>query len=103
MSEAFTDPHQRARKIASTVRKAIADQGKQVALAAAMGVAESTVSRMQSETLDAFASLLAHCGLKCISDDKVCVSREMYAAMTLINQRAMSDPEVARKLVWEEE
>ena len=96
-------PSERSRKIASTVRKAMQEQGKQVALASAMGVSESTVSRMQSETLDAFASLLAHCGLKCVPLSFHCVSREMYEAMTLINHRAMADPEIARKLMWEEE
>lgn len=68
-----------------------------------MGVSESSVGRMNGDVLDSFASLMAHCGLKCVAAEKVCVSHEMYAAMTLINQRAMSDPEIARRLVWEEE
>ena len=73
MIEASLSARERSRKIACTVRKAVAEYGKQVALAAAMDVSESTVSRLQSETLDAFSSLLAHCGLKVVPAEKVCV------------------------------
>lgn len=96
-------PSERARKIESTILASIQGHGRQVALAAATGMSEPAVSSMKGEALGKFATLLAHAGLKVVSVDKVCVSREMYEAMTLINQRAMSDPAIARKLVWEDE
>ena len=103
MNELSISPQERARKIETIILNAIQGNGKQVALAAAIGFHESTISKMKGEVLAHFAQLLAHAGLKVVAVDKVCVSREMYEAMTLINQRAMADPEIARKLVWEEE
>lgn len=85
------------------MRKAMAAQGKQVALAAAMGVSESSVSRMNGEVLDSFASLMAHCGLKCVPVEHVCVSRERAEAMgTLLNAALAVHPNPAA-LLWEEE
>jgi hypothetical protein len=103
MAESFLAPADRSRKIAFIVRKAMQDHGKQVALATAMGVSESSISRMQCETLDAFASLLAHCGLKVVGADSVCVSREKAEAMGTLLNAALKKTENPAQLLWEDE
>lgn len=103
MMEVLTLPAERSRKIAFTVRKAMQEQGKQVALAAAMGVSESSISRMQGETLDAFASLLAHCGLKVVDASSVCVSRERAEAMGVLLNAALRKTENPAQLLWDDE
>lgn len=103
MSEASLSVHERSRKIATTIRKAMQEHGKQVALATAMGVAESTVSRMNGETLDAFASLLAHCGLNAVPLEAVCVSRERAEAMGVLLNAALRKSENPAQLLWDDE
>jgi hypothetical protein len=103
MNAVSMSPHERSRKNAFTIRKAMAAQGKQVALAAAMGVSESTISRMQSETLDAFALLLAHCGLKCVPVENTCISRERAEAMGTLLNAALAKQANPAALLWEEE
>jgi len=93
----------RSRKYVSLVLQAMQEPGRQVAAATVMGMSESTVSRLKNEHLQHFALLLAHVGLKIVPADRVCVSRETYEAMTHIATRAMSNADVARQLVWEDE
>ena len=69
----------------------------------AMGVAESTVSRMNGETLDAFASLLAHCGLNAVPLEAVCVSRERAEAMGVLLNAALRKTENPAQLLWDDE
>ena len=103
MNELSMSPQEKSRKIVSTILKAIEENGKQTALATAMGVADSTITRMKGEVLDNFALMLAHSGLRVVPASHICVSPEMFHATTTIVQRAMADPDVARKLLREEE
>ena len=97
-------PVERARKISSAVLHATQRDATQVALAAAMGVSESTVSRMLApDHLDKLALLLAHAGLKVVPVERICVDPEMYEAMTRIASKAMADTETAQRLVWGDE
>ena len=98
-----SNPADRARKSYSTVLQRLQTPGTQTAIAAAMGVSESTISRMKTEQLEHLCLLLAHAGLKIVSIEKVCVDAEMYAALSCIASRAMADEETSRKLVWEDE
>jgi hypothetical protein len=97
-------PAERARKISALVLQRAQRDATQVALAAAMGVSESTVSRMLApESLDKLALMLAHVGLKVVPLERVCVDRQMFDAMSCIASRAMADEAVAQRLTWEDE
>lgn len=103
MPELSMAPAERARKTVAMVLRRVQRDASQVAIAAAMGASESTVSRLLSEHLEKFALVLSHAGLKVVPVDRVCVDRGMYEAMTRIASRAMQDAETAQRLVWEEE
>lgn len=103
MPELSMAPAERARKTVAMVLRRVQRDASQVAIAAAMGTSESTVSRLLSEHLEKFALVLSHAGLKVVPADRVCVDRGMYEAMTRIASRAMQDAETAQRLVWEEE
>ncbi len=76
----------------------------QAAIAAAMGVSESTMSRLLApDTLDKLTLMLAHAGLKVVPVERVCVDPVMYQAMTSIAAKAMSDAATAQRLVWGDE
>lgn len=96
-------PVERSRKSSSIVLQALQGVGRQASAAIAMGMSESTISRLKNEHLDHFSLLLAHLGLKIVPADHVCVSRKTYEAMTHIATRAMANESVARQLVWEDE
>lgn len=76
-------------------------------LAGAIGRDDTTACRIRSEeakvTISDAVRLLHAAGLKTVSRRKVCVDREVYAAMTTIASRAMADEETARRLTWDDE
>jgi hypothetical protein len=59
-----------AKKLAKTnetrVLSRLSENGRQTAIATAMGTSESTVSRMKGDSLAQFCELLAHAGLKIV-------------------------------------
>ncbi len=76
-------------------------------LAAAIGKDDTTqVSRIRSGQLGAqvsdVARMLYAAGLKVVPVDRVCVDRATYEAMSTIAAKAMSNPEISRKLTWDE-
>ena len=103
MSASSTPPADRSRKAVKAVLQALAEPGRQVAIAAAMGVSESTISRLKNDHLESFALLLAHAGLKVVPVDRVCVDAQTFEAVSRIAAKAMADQDVARKLMWEDE
>jgi hypothetical protein len=72
-----------------------------VALAASMGVSESSISRIKNEQLENVCLLLAQCGLKVVDADRVCVDKRKFEAITTLASAAMSNQEAVRTLVWE--
>lgn len=96
-------PAQRSRKMVSAVFQALQEPGIQASIAVAMGVSESTVSRMKNEQIENLTLLLAHAGLKIVPADRVCVDRETYESVVHIATRAMSQPQIAKQLTWEDE
>lgn len=96
------DPAESARKIEAAVCKALQAPGMGVAVAASMGVSESTVSRLKNDHLGTFAGLLARLGLKVVPADRVCVDREMYRSMANIAAKALRDEQIAQRLIWDD-
>lgn len=92
---------ERARKFVSVALQRISAKG-QNAIADEIGVSASTMSRFVSDDLERACQVLAAAGLKVVDSSRVCVDPHMYEAMHRIATKAMSDAEIAQKLVWED-
>jgi len=85
----------------STILSKLQERGRQVAIASALGVSESTISRSKDD-FEQLCSILAHLGLKVVESDAVCVDPTMYRAVMHIMHRALSDEELAERVVLSE-
>lgn len=92
----------RAKRMEALVLQALQNETKLTAIATAMGVSTSTISRPLNDHLPKFCEVLVRAGLKIVEQERICVDPDTYRAMTHIATKAMSDPEVARKLVEDE-
>lgn len=101
MTASSPTPAERARKAHVTVLKAMQEPGRQVAAATAMGVSESTVSRMKTEHLESFCSLLAHLGLKVVPVEMQCFPADKVQALLTLARDHLSTIERPDQLVWE--
>lgn len=95
-------PDSRARKIVSTVLKATQREATQSAIAAAIGVSESTISRLLSDHLEKFALTLAHAGLRVVSSDARCFDPAYIDAVLTLARQHMSSLQSVRSLEWED-
>lgn len=93
-------PAEKSRKLRACVLQAVQRDGKQHAIAVAMGVSDSTISRLVNDHLDNFAAMLAHAGLKCVPVESRCVSPETYEFLTSSHARVMAK---APQLIWDTE
>lgn len=103
MPASSVTPAERSRKMVSVVFQALQEPGRQASIAVAMGASESTVSRIKNEQIENLTLLLAHAGLKIVPVDYVCVDRQTYESVAHLATRAMSRPEIAKQLIWEDE
>lgn len=88
--------------MSSTVLQALADPGRQVAIAAAMGVSESTVSRLKNDHLDSLCKLLAHSGLKIVPVEVKCFAPEKVDALLTLAKAHLAGVESSDEMVWED-
>jgi predicted XRE-type DNA-binding protein len=100
MPQLSDHPTEKTRKLRSVVLQAVQRDGKQHAIAAAMGVSDSTISRLVNDHLDNFAAMLAHAGLKVVPVEHTCVSPETYQFLTATHARVMR---TAPQLIWDSE
>lgn len=96
-------PLEKSRKAYSALVRSLEQPGKQGGIAIAMQVSDSTVSRIKTEKTEDALSLLYHAGFKCVPADFVCVDRAVYEAVATLAQKAMQQPDIARKLTWDDE
>jgi hypothetical protein len=75
--------------------------GNAEAVAAAIGVSPSTISRLKSDHLETLCAVLARAGLKVVEVERICVDADTYRAVSHLASKAMADPEIARRLVLE--
>ncbi len=80
------------------VLQRLQEPGTGVAVATAMGVSESTVSRMKTDHLDQMALFLAHLGLKVVPTEFKCVNPAAYEFLTTTHEKVMR---LAPQLIWE--
>lgn len=91
-------PPETARKGLHLALQALQEPARAGALAVAMGVSESTVSRIKNDQLDKVLLLLAHLGLKVVPTEFRCVDPATYAFLTATHQRVMQK---APQLIWD--
>lgn len=76
-------------------------------IAKAIGKSDSSACRVRDGesplTLTEWCELIEVAGLKLVSRDKYCVDKEIYDAMAAVATKAMGTPDIARRLVWDEE
>jgi len=82
--------------------RVLSEPGRAAGIAAAMGVSESTISRMRNERLDEILLFLAHLGIKCVPSEFQCVDQKTFAAFQILWEKAMSQTSAA-KLIFEED
>lgn len=97
MSVASTAPPEKARKAMQLALQALQEPGKAGAVAAAMGVSDSTVSRIKTERMEEVLLLLAHLGLKVVPSDYRCVEPAAYEFLVKSHRRVM---DTAPQLIW---
>lgn len=93
-------PAETARKGVQLALQALQEPGKAGAVAAAMGVSDSTISRIKTERLEEVVMVLAHLGLKVVPAEFKCVDPAAYTFLTTTHQRVMQK---APQLIWEQE
>lgn len=94
------DSQERSRKNLSSVLKALASAGQR-RVAEALGVHESTVSKMKSEgEFDRFCLLLAECGLKVVPIEMRCYPEKDLVAILTLAKRQIEQMDGVRSLAW---
>lgn len=100
MSSLSPSPTERARKGVQLALRALQEPGTAAALAIAMGMSDSTISRIKTERLEEVLLMLGHLGLKVVPASYRCVSSETYHFLTSTHARVMA---TAPHLIWDTE
>lgn len=101
MTVPTSTPSERARKAYLTVLQRLQDNGKQTAVATAMGVSESTISRFKNEQLETLCGVLSHLGLKVVPVEMQCFAPERVQALLTLSKAHLESIQQADQLSWE--
>lgn len=96
MSELCTPVAERARKARRAVLAALQEPGSQVAIAAALGTSESTISRLKNERLGEVLAFLYAAGFKVVRQGVVSITPESFESLRQIAAKSLADPARAR-------
>lgn len=100
MAAVSMSPIERSRKNVQMILQALAAAG-QAEAARAMGVSESTVSRMKGDTIDQLGALMAHVGLKVVPAGMQCFDPAYVDALKTLAEVGIRQP-TPRTLDWSE-
>lgn len=100
MSDTQT-PAEQAQKIVASVLKATQRETKQAAIATAIGMPESTLSRLLSDHLEKLALVMAHAGLRVVGQDMRCFPPDYVDALLLMAKQHLSAVQSVRTLEWD--
>lgn len=100
MDSSSRSPSETARKGVQLALQRLQEPGKAGAVAAAMGVSDSTVSRIKTERMEEVIGFLAFLGLKVVPAEFKCVDPAAYAFLTSTHQRVMQR---APELIWDQD
>jgi len=93
---------ERARKNEQSLLQGLARAGQRP-VADALGVHESTISRMKDGDIRRFAQLCAACGLKIVDERMKCYKPEVIESILTLAREHINEVRTADQLVWEEE
>lgn len=94
------DQDARARKSYSYLMQKLASVGN-LAVAEAVGVDESTISRMKPEKFQEFARILAVLDLKVVPNEMKCFDEKEIGAILQLARSRMVDIESVEQLEWD--
>lgn len=94
------DQDARARKNYSYLMQKLASVGN-LAVAEAVGVDESTISRMKPEKFQEFARILAVLDLKVVPNEMKCFDEKEIGAILQLARSRMVDIESVEQLEWD--
>ena len=103
MTELCTSPLEKSRKALSRVLQAVGIPGKGGALAVAMGVSDSTVSRIKTDQLEGALTMLYHLGFKVVDADRICVKQDELQMLRRTYCRVVENEKVAASLFGDDE
>lgn len=98
MSEVSISPVERSRNAYSRFLQRMQDPGRGVALAATLGVSESTISRIKSDKVEDALLVIYCCGFKLVSTEKVCVDQDELRMLRQSYARAVQNEAIAQQL-----
>lgn len=101
MSEVSAGAEERARKNLSLCLQRLASVGQREA-AEAVGVHESTISRMKEGDLEKVCRLLAACDLKVVPGSYRCAKPEIIEAALVFARAAIEQTSRDQTLVWDD-
>lgn len=87
----------------ATVLKRLQEPGRQLAIASAMGVSESTVSRLKNDHLEGLCEMLAHAGLKIVPVEVQCFPPEKIDALMTFAKAYLASVESVDDLSWNDD
>jgi hypothetical protein len=97
MTESLLTTAEKARNAHTRVLQAMQSPGKGGAVAAALGVSDSTVSRTKTDHLQPVLDLLYTLGFKIVQQDSRCIDAATYDFLTAKHAHVMR---VAPHLIW---
>lgn len=99
MTASSPTPLEKARKAHSALLQALQEGGKQGAIAVALGVSDSTVSRIKTEKVEDALNLLYLAGFKLVPADAKCYPADYVTALHTMARMHMT---AAKSLEWDE-
>lgn len=102
MNELSLSPAERARNAHAAILAAVQAPGSGVAISAALGASEATVSRIKNERLSDVLAFLYAAGFKVVPQNVVAVDAERLGLVLTAAHRTLSDKEALRSFVMEE-
>jgi hypothetical protein len=103
MTEFCISPLEKSRKALSAVLQVLKNNGKQGAIATAMGISDSTMSRLVNDHMEQIVSALYHGGFKVVSQDMQCYPSADIEAWYGAYKRQVSHANTAAELFRGEE
>jgi len=98
MTELSINPSERSRKAYAAVLQRLQEPGRGVAISSALGVSESTVSRIKTEHVEHVLSFLYALGFKLVSQEIACSDSNELKMLRQTYARAVRDEYVAARL-----
>jgi PP-loop superfamily ATP-utilizing enzyme len=96
MSEFSTSPLEKARKAQAPIFHVLKSDGKQGQIATALGVSDSTMSRLVNDHMEAVIAILYHAGFQVVSQDlQLYPSRDVEAWYSVYRRQVMQSETAA--------